>query len=112
MGGLGECCMIFFLQSSARERSSPITSHIVCSLYMFNFCMKKRFQNDMAINNSTVEVLNEWSWVPTPWKKLQVGDIIRVSRLFFYFPCLIAFLYLIRLDHQFYAVLNFDLASY
>lgn len=101
MGGLGKCRSIFSLQSSARERSKSNHFWLCFFLFFYNSCMKKRFQNDMAINNSTVEVLNEWSWVPTPWKKLQVGDIIRVSELYFYFPCQIAFLYLIRLDHQF-----------
>jgi phospholipid-transporting ATPase len=39
----------------------------------------KRFQNDMSINNSTVEILQDQQWVSIPWRKLQVGDIVKVS---------------------------------
>jgi len=41
--------------------------------------VQKRFQNDMSINNSTVEILQDQQWVSIPWRKLQVGDIVKVS---------------------------------
>ena len=47
--------------------------------------MQKRFQNDMAINNNLIDVLQDQKWESVPWKRLQVGDIVRVSALLFYF---------------------------
>jgi phospholipid-transporting ATPase len=35
----------------------------------------------MVINNTLIDVLQVEKWVAVPWKKLQVGDIIRVSVL-------------------------------
>lgn len=43
-----------------------------------DYALQKRFQNDMVINNSPVEVLQDQKWATVPWKKLQVGDIVRV----------------------------------
>ncbi|KAK0573029.1 hypothetical protein LWI29_002038 [Acer saccharum] len=40
----------------------------------------KRFQNDMAINNTLIDVLQDQRWAGLPWKKLQVGDIVRVKQ--------------------------------
>jgi magnesium-transporting ATPase (P-type) len=37
----------------------------------------------MAINNYLIDVLQDQKWEPIPWKKLQVGDIVRVSILHF-----------------------------
>ncbi|OIW20411.1 hypothetical protein TanjilG_11102 [Lupinus angustifolius] len=51
----------------------------------------KRFQNDMAINNNTIDVLQDQKWEPIPWKKLQVGDIIKVKQDGF-FPADLLFL--------------------
>lgn len=46
------------------------------------FCLllfvQKRFQNDMSINNAHVDILQGQHWEKTPWKRLQVGDIVRV----------------------------------
>lgn len=50
----------------------------------FNHVMQKRFQNDMAINNNTVDLLQDQKWESVPWKRLQVGDIVRVSAILFY----------------------------
>lgn len=33
----------------------------------------------MAINNTLVDVLQDQRWESIPWKRLQVGDIVRVS---------------------------------
>lgn len=54
----------------------------------FNHAMQKRFQNDMAINNNLVDVLQDQNWESVPWKKLQVGDIVRVSAFLFVGPSL------------------------
>ncbi|XWS68900.1 hypothetical protein CRYUN_Cryun04dG0133400 [Craigia yunnanensis] len=43
-------------------------------------CHSKRFQNDMAINNTLVDVLQDQRWESIPWKKLQVGDIVKVKQ--------------------------------
>ncbi|RIA04091.1 hypothetical protein BRARA_K01721 [Brassica rapa] len=53
--------------------------------------VQKRFQNDMSINNSTVEILQDQQWVPIPWRKLQVGDIVKIKQDAF-FPADILFL--------------------
>ncbi|KAK9063424.1 hypothetical protein SSX86_017294 [Deinandra increscens subsp. villosa] len=65
---------------------SPITNVIPLSLVLFVSLVKeafedwKRLQNDMTINNSSVDVLQEQRWESIPWKKLQVGDIVRVKQ--------------------------------
>jgi phospholipid-transporting ATPase len=51
----------------------------------------KRFQNDMSINNKKVDVLQDQKWESMPWKKLQVGDIIKVKQDGF-FPADLLFL--------------------
>ncbi|KAG8654039.1 phospholipid-transporting ATPase 3 isoform X2 [Manihot esculenta] len=45
----------------------------------------------MVINNSPVEVLQDQKWATVPWKKLQVGDIVRVKQDGF-FPADLLFL--------------------
>lgn len=54
---------------------------IACYCFAFNYVQQKRFQNDMVINNTPMDVLQGEQWVAIPWKKLQVGDIVRVSVL-------------------------------
>lgn len=42
----------------------------------------------MTINNNVIDVLQDKEWVSIPWKKLQVGDIVKVSGVYmlrFYF---------------------------
>lgn len=41
--------------------------------------LQKRFQNDLSINNTSIDVFQDQQWVSVPWKKLQAGDIVRVS---------------------------------
>lgn len=65
---LGLCLLIVFLKH---------IPHICTSC--FPYVKQKRFQNDMAINNNPVEVLHDQKWETIPWKKLQVGDVVRVS---------------------------------
>lgn len=40
---------------------------------------QKRMLNDRVINSTVVEVLQDERWESIPWKKLQVGDVVRVS---------------------------------
>lgn len=54
---------------------------------LFTYVKQKRFQNDMSINNNPVDVLQDQKWESIPWKKLQVGDIVRVSGIFFCLSC-------------------------
>jgi len=49
------------------------------NVFPLNLLQQKRFQNDMSINNNMIDVLQDQKWVSIPWKKLQVGDIIKVS---------------------------------
>jgi len=51
----------------------------------------KRFQNDMSINNAHIDVLQGQCWESTPWKRLQVGDIVRIKQDG-YFPADLLFL--------------------
>ncbi|CAJ1939977.1 unnamed protein product, partial [Sphenostylis stenocarpa] len=81
---------------------SPITNVLPLSLVLLVSLIKeafedwgkeitKRFQNDMSINNNTIEVLQDQKWEPIPWKKLQVGDIVKVKQDGF-FPADLLFL--------------------
>ncbi|KAJ1375227.1 P-type ATPase, A domain superfamily, partial [Sesbania bispinosa] len=45
----------------------------------------------MAINNNMIDVLQDQEWVSIPWKKLQVGDIVKVNQDGF-FPADLLFL--------------------
>ncbi|EPS65246.1 hypothetical protein M569_09532, partial [Genlisea aurea] len=89
--------MISILSCTPISPVSPITNVLPLTLVLLVSLIKeawedwKRFQNDMAINNSTVEVLQGQRWVFMPWKKLQVGDIIKVNQDGF-FPADILFL--------------------
>ncbi|KAL5056414.1 hypothetical protein RYX36_037096, partial [Vicia faba] len=75
----------FFLKDYLNSPVSPITNVLPLSLVLLVSLIKeafedwKRFQNDMSINNNVIDVLQDHKWVPMPWKKLQVGDIIKVS---------------------------------
>lgn len=51
--------------------------------FLLHYVEQKRFQNDKAINNSSVDMLQGQRWVSVPWKNLQVGDVIKVSVLRF-----------------------------
>ncbi|KFK43333.1 hypothetical protein AALP_AA1G111300 [Arabis alpina] len=70
---------------------APLSMVLLVSLIKEAFEDWKRFQNDMSINNSTVEVLQDQQWVPIPWRKLQVGDIIKIKKDGF-FPADLLFL--------------------
>ncbi|KAG5017302.1 hypothetical protein JHK85_023438 [Glycine max] len=76
---------------------SPITNVLPLSLVLLVSLIKeafedwKRFQNDMSINNNTIDVLHDQKWESVPWKKLQVGDIVKVKQDAF-FPADLLFL--------------------
>ena len=54
------------------------------------FTAQKRMLNDRVINGTQVEVLQNERWESIPWRKLQVGDVVRVSIYFgFYFENLL-----------------------
>lgn len=76
---------------------SPITNVLPLSLVLLVSLVKeafedwKRLQNDKSINSTPVDLLQGQKWESAPWKKLQVGDIIRVKQDG-YFPADLLFL--------------------
>ncbi|CAL5196967.1 unnamed protein product [Lathyrus oleraceus] len=88
---------ISILSTTPISPVSPITNVLPLSLVLLVSLIKeafedwKRFQNDMSINNNMIDVLQDQKWVPVPWKKLQVGDIIKVKQDGF-FPADLLFL--------------------
>ncbi|KAH9773604.1 phospholipid-transporting ATPase 3 [Citrus sinensis] len=76
---------------------NPVTNVVPLSLVLLVSLIKeawedwKRFQNDMTINSTPVEVLQGQRWVSIPWRKLQVGDIVMVKQDGF-FPADLLFL--------------------
>ncbi|KAK4481860.1 hypothetical protein RD792_012771 [Penstemon davidsonii] len=89
--------MISILSCTPISPVNPITNVLPLTLVLLVSLVKeawedwKRFQNDMSINNSSIEVLQDRNWVSIPWKKLQVGDIVKVKQDGF-FPADILFL--------------------
>ncbi|KAK9277681.1 hypothetical protein L1049_007228 [Liquidambar formosana] len=89
--------MISILSTTPISPVHPITNVVPLSLVLFVSLVKeafedwKRFQNDMAINNSLIDVLQDQKWERVPWKKLQVGDIVKVKQDGF-FPADLLFL--------------------
>lgn len=69
----------------------PLSLVLLVSLIKEAFEDWKRFQNDMSINNAHVDVLQGQKWGSTPWKRLQVGDIVRIKQDS-YFPADLLFL--------------------
>lgn len=88
---------ISILSTTPISPVSPITNVLPLSLVLIVSLVKeafedwKRFQNDMAINNNPVEVLHDQKWETIPWKKLQVGDVVRIKQDGF-FPADLLFL--------------------
>ncbi|CAO2829122.1 unnamed protein product [Amaranthus hypochondriacus] len=89
--------MISILSWTPMSPVSPITNVAPLSMVLFVSLVKeafedwKRFQNDLSVNNTLVDVLQGQRWETIPWKKLQVGDIVRVKQDGF-FPADILFL--------------------
>ncbi|CAJ2651274.1 unnamed protein product [Trifolium pratense] len=88
---------ISILSTTPISPVSPITNVLPLSLVLLVSLIKeafedwKRFQNDMSINNKKVDVLQDQRWESMSWKKLQVGDIIKVKQDGF-FPADLLFL--------------------
>ncbi|KAF4356098.1 hypothetical protein CsatB_023028 [Cannabis sativa] len=88
---------ISILSTTPISPVSPITNVLPLSLVLLVSLIKeafedwKRFQNDMSINNNPVEVLHDQKWESIPWKRLQVGDIVRIKQDG-YFPADLLFL--------------------
>eukprot|EP00252_Welwitschia_mirabilis_P016484 TRINITY_DN3634_c0_g1_i2.p1 TRINITY_DN3634_c0_g1~~TRINITY_DN3634_c0_g1_i2.p1 ORF type:complete len:369 (+),score=47.07 TRINITY_DN3634_c0_g1_i2:263-1369(+) len=76
---------------------SPITNVLPLSLVLCVSLIKeafedwKRFLNDKVVNSTAAEVLQDGQWIEVPWKKLQVGDLVRVKQDTF-FPADLLFL--------------------
>ncbi|XP_057948489.1 phospholipid-transporting ATPase 3 isoform X2 [Malania oleifera] len=89
--------MISILSVTPISPVQPITNMVPLGLVLFISLVKeafedwKRFQNDKGINNSLIEVLQDRRWEFVHWKKLQVGDIVRVKQDGF-FPADLLFL--------------------
>uniref|UniRef100_A0A3Q7GDU6 P-type ATPase N-terminal domain-containing protein n=1 Tax=Solanum lycopersicum TaxID=4081 RepID=A0A3Q7GDU6_SOLLC len=75
--------MISILSCTPVSPVSPITNVLPLSLVLLVSLIKeawedwKRFQNDLLINNTSIDVFQDQQWVSVPWKKLQAGDIVR-----------------------------------
>lgn len=79
---LSNYCWFFF--STAVQNNSTVTTcwhwiFLVLFCFLLDYVQQKRFQNDLSVNNSLVDVLQGQRWETIPWKRLQVGDIVRVS---------------------------------
>ncbi|GLU03014.1 hypothetical protein SLE2022_202360 [Rubroshorea leprosula] len=78
--------MVSILSATPYSPVHPITNVVPLSLVLLVSLIKeafedwKRLQNDMAINNTLVDVLQDQRWECIPWKRLQVGDIVRVKQ--------------------------------
>ncbi|KAJ1687104.1 hypothetical protein LUZ63_018494 [Rhynchospora breviuscula] len=89
--------MISILSTTPISPVHPITNVVPLSLVLLVSLIKeafedwKRFQNDLTINATPVEVLQGQRWEITQWKKLQVGDIVRIKQDGF-FPADLLFL--------------------
>ncbi|CAN6283189.1 unnamed protein product [Urochloa humidicola] len=89
--------MISILSTTPISPVHPVTNVVPLSLVLLVSLIKeafedwKRFQNDMSINNAHVDILQGQHWESTPWKRLQVGDIVRIKQDG-YFPADLLFL--------------------
>ncbi|KAK9116965.1 hypothetical protein Sjap_015912 [Stephania japonica] len=89
--------MISVLSATPISPVHPITNVVPLSLVLLVSLIKeafedwKRFHNDKVINSTPIDVLQGQKWESIPWKKLQVGDIVRVKQDGF-FPADLLFL--------------------
>lgn len=89
--------MISILSTTPISPVHPVTNVVPLSLVLCVSLIKeafedwKRFKNDIVINGTLVEVIQDGKWIEIPWKKLQVGDLVRVKQDNF-FPADILFL--------------------
>lgn len=89
--------MISILSATPISPVHPITNVVPLALVLSASLLKeafedwKRFINDKAINATKIEVLKDGRWKKLPWRKLAVGDIVKVNQDSF-FPADILFL--------------------
>ncbi|KAF6157302.1 hypothetical protein GIB67_004240 [Kingdonia uniflora] len=89
--------MISILSTTPISPVHPITNVVPLSLVLFVSLVKeafedwKRLQNDRSVNSSPIEVLQNQKWESIPWRRLQVGDIVKVKQDGF-FPADLLFL--------------------
>eukprot|EP00250_Pteridium_aquilinum_P005611 c15683_g1_i1 orf=163-3783(+) len=89
--------MISILSATPISPVNPITNVVPLTLVLSASLIKeafedwKRFINDKTINGKMVEVLKGDRWKKTPWRKLAVGDIVKVNQDSF-FPADLLFL--------------------
>ncbi|XP_039014026.1 phospholipid-transporting ATPase 3-like [Hibiscus syriacus] len=78
--------MVSILSTTPYSPVNPVTNMVPLTLVLIFSLIKEAFedwqrlQNDKAINNTPVDVLQVQGWETLQWKKLQVGDIIRVKQ--------------------------------
>ncbi|KAK8647609.1 hypothetical protein V6N13_121340 [Hibiscus sabdariffa] len=78
--------MVSILSATPYSPVHPVTNMVPLSLVLLFSLIKEafedwqRFQSDNAINNTLVDVLQAQGWKTLQWRKLQVGDIIRVKQ--------------------------------
>ncbi|XP_077210179.1 aminophospholipid ATPase 3 isoform X3 [Tasmannia lanceolata] len=78
--------MISILSTTPISPVNPVTNMVPLSLVLLVSLVKeafedwKRLQNDMVINSSPIDILQDQKWESIPWKKLQVGDLVRVKQ--------------------------------
>ncbi|XP_058073822.1 phospholipid-transporting ATPase 3 isoform X2 [Magnolia sinica] len=89
--------MISILSTTPISPVHPVTNVVPLSLVLFVSLVKEAFEdwkrllNDRVINSTPVDVLQGQKWESIPWKKLQVGDLVRIKQDGF-FPADILFL--------------------
>ncbi|XP_042497876.1 phospholipid-transporting ATPase 3-like isoform X2 [Macadamia integrifolia] len=89
--------MISILSTTPISPVHPVTNVVPLSLVLFISLVKEAFEdwkrllNDRVINSTPIDVLQGQRWESIPWKKLQVGDIVRVKQDGF-FPADVLFL--------------------
>ncbi|WCJ21754.1 Phospholipid-transporting ATPase 3 [Euphorbia peplus] len=89
--------LISILSMTPISPVNPVTNVVPLSLVLLVSLIKeafedwKRLQNDMVINNNPIEVLQNQRWESIPWKRLQVGDVVRIKQDTF-FPADLLFL--------------------
>lgn len=89
--------MISILSATPISPVHPITNVVPLTLVLSVSLIKeafedwKRFINDKAINGTMIEVLRDDRWNKLPWRRLRVGDIVKVNQDSF-FPADLLFL--------------------
>ncbi|WOH13551.1 hypothetical protein DCAR_0833061 [Daucus carota subsp. sativus] len=69
--------MISLLSFTPVSPVSPYTNVAPLAIVLIVSLIKEAFE-DWSINNSAIDLLQDQKWESVPWKKLQVGDIVRL----------------------------------